>query len=293
MTPFGAVTWLSPPHRLHHPRLCRQRRHPRWPKSPARPASRSPPRHGCSTTPPGSASTRTNASAPPRAACDTCGSGRTSTHSRTSLGSVAAVIHAEHRRLFGDAFFPRLITAAAAELAHPRRAAAGHQRDRGEPADGRALPARRPRRRGHRRLRPRSAPARRVVADARIPGRGRRPVVAAVAGALHRRRQPGAARCTPSTTCSSRGRRSVAHIAGPPDMVAGADRLAGYREAMLAAGVTDLPVAYGDWSQASGVHAMERLLDQRPRLDAVFVASDAMAAGALAGAGAGRPPGAR
>ena len=79
----------------------------------------------------------------------------------------------------------------------------------------------------------------------------------------------------------AQGRRSIGHIAGPPDMVAGADRLAGYRDAMLASGASDLPVAYGDFGQASAVHAMERLLDQRPRLDAVFVASDAMAAGAL------------
>ena len=42
-----------------------------------------------------------------------------------------------------------------------------------------------------------------------------------------------------------------------------------------------MPVAYGDFSQASAVHAMWRLLDQRPGLDAVFVASDIMATGAL------------
>jgi DNA-binding LacI/PurR family transcriptional regulator len=77
------------------------------------------------------------------------------------------------------------------------------------------------------------------------------------------------------------GRRAIATIAGPPNKAAGADRLAGYRDALGAAGVGELPVAYGDFTQAAGVHAMARLLDQRPGLDAVFVASDVMATGAL------------
>jgi DNA-binding LacI/PurR family transcriptional regulator len=77
-----------------------------------------------------------------------------------------------------------------------------------------------------------------------------------------------------------RGRKSIATIAGRQDMAAGADRLAGYREALDAAGLAPT-VAYGDFTHASGVHAMWRLLEQRPALDAVFVASDIMAAGAL------------
>ena len=76
------------------------------------------------------------------------------------------------------------------------------------------------------------------------------------------------------------GRRCIATIAGRQDMAAGADRLSGYREALDAAGLAPT-VAYGDFTHASGVHAMWRLLDQRPGLDAVFVASDIMAAGAL------------
>ncbi|WP_035839779.1 LacI family DNA-binding transcriptional regulator [Kitasatospora azatica] len=81
--------------------------------------------------------------------------------------------------------------------------------------------------------------------------------------------------------CAS-GRRSVATIAGPPDTAAGADRLTGYQEAVRAAGpAVRQAVAYGDFSSASGEHAMHRLLEQRPALDAVFVASDQMAVGAL------------
>jgi len=40
-------------------------------------------------------------------------------------------------------------------------------------------------------------------------------------------------------------------------------------------------VTYGDFGQASGEHTTLRLLDRRPDLDAVFVASDLMATGVL------------
>ena len=76
------------------------------------------------------------------------------------------------------------------------------------------------------------------------------------------------------------GRRRVATIAGPSYAVAAIDRLQGYREALEASGIEvdeDL-IAEGDFSEASGREAMRRLLEHRP--DAVFVASDRMAAGA-------------
>jgi DNA-binding LacI/PurR family transcriptional regulator len=80
-----------------------------------------------------------------------------------------------------------------------------------------------------------------------------------------------------------RGRHQVATIAGPQDMAVGVTRLAGYREAMVVRGEPVDPdlVEYGDFSEASGAAAMCRLLDRRPGLDAVFVASDLMAAGAI------------
>lgn len=79
------------------------------------------------------------------------------------------------------------------------------------------------------------------------------------------------------------GRRRIATIAGPQDMGVGLNRLAGYRAAVRAVGlpVEDELIAYGDFSEPSGMAAMRRLLDTRPDLDAVFVASDLMAAGAL------------
>ena len=77
------------------------------------------------------------------------------------------------------------------------------------------------------------------------------------------------------------GRRRVATIAGRPDMVAGRDRLAGWRAALADAGVGAELVADGDFTEAGGARAMAELLDRDPGLDAVFAASDLMAVGAL------------
>ncbi|HYJ74329.1 MAG TPA: LacI family DNA-binding transcriptional regulator [Kineosporiaceae bacterium] len=76
------------------------------------------------------------------------------------------------------------------------------------------------------------------------------------------------------------GRTRIATIAGPQDMIAGVDRLDGYRRELE---VADLPavVALGDFTRDSGEAAMCRLLAEEPALDAVFVASDLMADGAL------------
>jgi DNA-binding LacI/PurR family transcriptional regulator len=80
---------------------------------------------------------------------------------------------------------------------------------------------------------------------------------------------------------SSRGRRRIATITGPLDMPGGVDRLAGYRDVLGPDGDPSL-VAVGDYTQAGGEAAMDELLARAPDLDAVFVASDLMAAGALA-----------
>lgn len=79
------------------------------------------------------------------------------------------------------------------------------------------------------------------------------------------------------------GRTCIATITGPLDMGVGLDRYAGYRDALTLAGydLDESLVAEGDFTQEGGEGAMERLLDHRPDLDAVFAASDLMAAGAL------------
>jgi DNA-binding LacI/PurR family transcriptional regulator len=76
------------------------------------------------------------------------------------------------------------------------------------------------------------------------------------------------------------GRTRIGTIAGPQDMVAGIDRLAGYRSAMRAAHRRSL-VALGEFTRESGAVAMRQLLAEAPDLDAVFVASDLMALGAM------------
>ena len=77
------------------------------------------------------------------------------------------------------------------------------------------------------------------------------------------------------------GRRRIASITGPQDMAVGMDRLAGYQRALRdRRGGRDL-VRAGDFSRDSGEHAMARLLTEAPELDAVFAASDLMAAGAV------------
>jgi DNA-binding LacI/PurR family transcriptional regulator len=79
------------------------------------------------------------------------------------------------------------------------------------------------------------------------------------------------------------GRRLVATIAGPQDMIAGIDRLAGYREALRAARrpLDDSLVAVGDFTRESGIRGIDELLSRCPDIDGVFVASDLMASGAL------------
>jgi DNA-binding LacI/PurR family transcriptional regulator len=76
------------------------------------------------------------------------------------------------------------------------------------------------------------------------------------------------------------GRQRIATIAGPQDMVAGVDRLTGYRDELRGSNRRSI-VAVGDFTRESGTAAMRHLLDDDPQIDAVFVASDLMAEGAL------------
>jgi DNA-binding LacI/PurR family transcriptional regulator len=79
------------------------------------------------------------------------------------------------------------------------------------------------------------------------------------------------------------GCRRIATITGPLDLSGGPDRLQGYTDALLAHGIglEESRIVHGDYGRASGAAAMRTLLAQAPDLDAVFIASDAMAAGAL------------
>ncbi|WP_239155263.1 LacI family DNA-binding transcriptional regulator [Amycolatopsis sp. FDAARGOS 1241] len=78
------------------------------------------------------------------------------------------------------------------------------------------------------------------------------------------------------------GRRRIATIAGPQDQGAPIDRLAGWRKTLVDAGLDPDGLAEeSDFTLAGGARAMAALLDRAPDLDAVFVASDMMAVGAL------------
>ena len=90
--------------------------------------------------------------------------------------------------------------------------------------------------------------------------------------------------CTATEHLLALGRRVVGTVTGPADMVAGIDRHAGYRAALEGAGLplrAEL-VEAGDFTEGGGRRATEALLARVPDLDALFVASDPMAVGALA-----------
>lgn len=77
------------------------------------------------------------------------------------------------------------------------------------------------------------------------------------------------------------GYRRIGTLSGPLNTVPGQDRLAGYRDAMQTRGMAVEPdlIVEGDFSRDSGYEAMHILLQQD--IDAVFVANDSMAVGAM------------
>lgn len=78
----------------------------------------------------------------------------------------------------------------------------------------------------------------------------------------------------------STGRRRIATVTGPLDTFGGRGRMEGYRDVVGSAFDESL-AEEGDYTQDSGERAMTKLLERHPDLDAVFVANDAMALGAL------------
>jgi DNA-binding LacI/PurR family transcriptional regulator len=81
----------------------------------------------------------------------------------------------------------------------------------------------------------------------------------------------------------AQGRRTIATITGPLDMPGAASRRQGYLDALRAAGIAPRPEleAGGDFTREGGYRAIQELLGRCPEIDAVFAASDLMAAGAL------------
>jgi DNA-binding LacI/PurR family transcriptional regulator len=76
------------------------------------------------------------------------------------------------------------------------------------------------------------------------------------------------------------GRRRIAAIHGPALNPCAIDRRAGYQQAVGRLGLTDLS-ADGDFRRDGGYDAAQQLLERDPDLDAMFIACDLMAAGAV------------
>lgn len=78
------------------------------------------------------------------------------------------------------------------------------------------------------------------------------------------------------------GRQRIATITGPLDTPGGIERLDGYHDVLGREVPERFIASASDWSHAAGERAMAELLERSPELDAVFVASDLVAAGAMA-----------
>lgn len=79
------------------------------------------------------------------------------------------------------------------------------------------------------------------------------------------------------------GRRCIGHISGPHDWWEVRERKAGWAGVLGGACLPcdDALVHEGDWYASSGEHGLQALLKKHKGLDAVFVANDQMALGAL------------
>ncbi len=75
------------------------------------------------------------------------------------------------------------------------------------------------------------------------------------------------------------GYRRIGHISGPMDWWEARQRVAAWKDTLSEAGleVQDEHCVEGNWSAASGGLAIEKLFEQYPDMDAVFVGNDQMA----------------
>lgn len=79
------------------------------------------------------------------------------------------------------------------------------------------------------------------------------------------------------------GYQHIGHITGPLDWWEARQRLAAWKDALSEVGreYQDTYWVEGNWSSTSGAQAVERLLEQYPQMDAIFVANDQMALSVL------------
>ena len=81
----------------------------------------------------------------------------------------------------------------------------------------------------------------------------------------------------------AQGYQRIGIITGPSSWWEAQERLAGWREAVTAAGYVDIDslIVEGGWDPPSGDVGLHTLLDRDPDIDAIFVSNDQMALGAL------------
>lgn len=79
------------------------------------------------------------------------------------------------------------------------------------------------------------------------------------------------------------GYQRIGHICGPLDWWEARQRMGAWKDALQEAGLEfcDEHCVEGNWSSASGALAIEKLYDQYPEMDAIFVANDQMALSVL------------
>ena len=79
------------------------------------------------------------------------------------------------------------------------------------------------------------------------------------------------------------GYRHIGHISGPMDWWEARQRAQAWKDGLGAYNleVREEHCAEGNWSSASGAQAFERLLEQYPEMDSIFVGNDQMALGVI------------
>jgi LacI family transcriptional regulator len=81
----------------------------------------------------------------------------------------------------------------------------------------------------------------------------------------------------------AQGYREIGTITGPLNWWEARQRLQGWQDALQSAGLMVKPSSWveGNWTAVSGAEGLEKLLDQHPKMEAVFVGNDQMALGVL------------
>ncbi|MGW8249062.1 MAG: LacI family DNA-binding transcriptional regulator, partial [Anaerolineales bacterium] len=79
------------------------------------------------------------------------------------------------------------------------------------------------------------------------------------------------------------GYRHIGHISGPLDWWEARERMAAWRDVLKENNLEfkDEHWVEGNWSSASGAHAIGKLIKQYPEMDAIFIANDQMALSAM------------